>query len=227
MERQRVLFVVAHRSIEKRLRPSLEQRYDVTVVGLRREALAYLEHEPPDLVLVDVSSVRFDVARFFEALESLPVPLNTFLLLGKGMRLDQMPKANGYLRHPFTTRHLMRRLGRVLPDNPRDTVSWHHLCLDKENHFLIWNGHQTPLTPKQASLALVFLTSPETIVSREQLMKQVWGTDYMGDTRTLDVHIHWLRGALKDVEAPFVIETQRGIGYRLLAQLATEDDLDA
>jgi DNA-binding response OmpR family regulator len=226
LDRQRVLFVVAHRSVEKRLCPSLEQRYDVAVVGLRREALAYLEHEPPDLVLVDVGSIRFDVARFFEAFDDLPVPLNTFLLLGKGMRLDQMPKANGYLRHPFTTRHLMHRLSRVLPDSPRDTVAWRHLCLDKENHFLIWDGQQTPLTPKQADLALVFMSSPETVISREQLMKQVWGTDYMGDTRTLDVHIHWLRGALEEVEAPFVIETKRGVGYRLMGPPVASDEAD-
>jgi DNA-binding response OmpR family regulator len=224
LDRQRVLFVVAYRSVEKRLRPSLEQRYDVTVVGLRREALEYLEGEPPDLILVDVDSIRFDVARFFEAIEDLPVPLTTFLLLGKGMRLDQMPKANGYLRHPFSTRQLMRRLSRVLPESPRDTVAWRRLCLDKENHFLIWDGQQTPLTPKQASLALVFLSDPEMIVSREQLMKQVWGTDYMGDTRTLDVHIHWLRGALEEVAAPFAIETKRGVGYRLVA--LSSDDAD-
>jgi DNA-binding response OmpR family regulator len=198
----------------------LEQRYDVTVTRLRREALSHLEAAPPNLILVDVSSIRFDVMRFFDAFDDLPVSLTTFLLLGKGMRLDQMPKANGYLRHPFSPRHLMRRLSRVLPESPRDTVVWRQLCLDKENHFLIWDGQQVPLTPKQAALALVFLTSPETIVSREQLMKQVWGTDYMGDTRTLDVHIHWLRGALEDVTAPFIIETKRGVGYQLLKQPA-------
>ncbi|MGC9521351.1 MAG: winged helix-turn-helix transcriptional regulator [Anaerolineae bacterium] len=216
MDRQHVLFVVAHRSVERRLRPSLEQRYEVTVAAIRREALQSIEEEPPDIILVDVPSIRFDVSRFFDSLSDLHVPVITFLLLGKGMRLDQLPRANGYLRHPITTRQLMRRLSRVVPTGPREMVEWHGLYLDTENRLMIWRGQQVPLTPKQASLARVFLTSPETVVSREHLMKEVWGTDYMGDTRTLDVHIHWLRKALAQTEAPFEIETERGVGYRLV-----------
>ncbi len=216
MDRQHILFVVAHRSVERRLRPSLEQRYDVTVAEIRREALQNVEEEPPDIILIDVPSIRFDVSRFFDSLNDFPVPIITFLLLGKGMRRDQMPRANGYLRHPFSDRQLMRRLSRVVPTGPRETVQWKNLYLDTENRMMIWRGQQVPLTPKQAALAQVFLTSPETVISREHLMKEVWGTDYMGDTRTLDVHIHWLRKALTQTEAPFEIETERGVGYRLV-----------
>lgn len=215
MDRQHILFVVAHRSVERRFVPSLEERYEVAVAQLRRDALRIIEAEPPDLVLVDVPSIRFDVERFFQAFEDPPVRITTFLLLGKGMRLDQMPRANGYLRYPFSARQLMRRLSRIVPTGPRETTEWRGLCLDTENRFLIWRGQQVPLTPKQAALALVLLSSPEEVVTREQLMREVWGTDYMGDTRTLDVHIHWLRKALSQLEAPFKIETQRGVGYRL------------
>jgi DNA-binding response OmpR family regulator len=214
-----VLFVVARRSVERRLLPSLEQRYTVRVTQLRREALQVIEEDPPDLVLVDVPSIRFDVARFFESFPNPVVSIATFLLLGKGMRLDQMPRANGYLRHPFTTAQLMRRLTRAVPTGSREMVMWHDLFLDTENRFLIWAGQQVPMTPKQALLAQIFISSPETIISREHLMKKVWGTAYMGDTRTLDVHIHWLRKAVYDLEAPFLIETERGIGYRLVCDL--------
>jgi DNA-binding response OmpR family regulator len=96
-------------------------------------------------------------------------------------------------------------------------VAWRDLCLDTENRLLIWHDQRVPLTPKQASLAAVFLESPKVVVTREILMREVWGTDYMGDTRTLDVHIHWLRRALEQAEAPFVIETERGVGYSLVA----------
>lgn len=215
MDRQHILFVVAHRSVERRFAPSLEERYAVTIAQLRRDALSLIEAEPPDLVLVDVPSIRFDVERFFQAFEDLPVQMTTFLLLGKGMRLDQMPRANGYLRCPFTARQLMRRLSRIVPTGPRETTEWQGLCLDTENRFLIWRGRQLPLTPKQAALALVLLSASEEVVTREKLMKEVWGTDYMGDTRTLDVHIHWLRKTLSQLEAPFEIETKRGVGYRL------------
>ena len=214
-----MLFVIGRRSVEQRLLPSLEQRYTVRVTQLRREALQVIEEEPPDIVLVDVPSIRFDVARFLESFPDPVLPVATFLLLGKGMRLDQMPRANGYLRHPFTTRQLMRRLGRAVPAESREMVVWHSLCLDTENRFLIWGGQQVPMTPKQVTLAQVFLSSPDTVISRQQLMKEVWGTAYMGDTRTLDVHIHWLRKAMLDLEAPFLIETERGTGYRLVNHL--------
>jgi DNA-binding response OmpR family regulator len=218
VNRQSVLFVAAHRTLVRRLCPSLEQHYNVQVARLRRDALQVIESEPPDLVIVDVSSIRFDVTRFFQAFEDLPVKVQTFLLLGKGIRLDQMPRTNGYLRHPFSARQLIHRLQRVVPAGPRTTIAWEELHLDVENRLLIWRGQQIPLTPKQSSLARVFLESPDTVISREHLMHEVWGTDYMGDTRTLDVHIHWLRKALSQVQAPFELQTERGVGYRFISE---------
>ncbi len=215
MDRQSVLFVVAHRTLERRLRPSLEQYYHVEVARLRREVLTLIDETSPDLIVMDVPSVRFNIHRFFETLAALDVQVRSFLLLGKGMRLDQMPRANGYLRHPFTARQLVYRLGRVIPAGPREMIGWQGLSVDIENHLIIWRDQQIPLTPKQSALASVFLRSPCTTVSREHLMHEVWGTDYMGDTRTLDVHIHWLRKALAQVRAPFELRTERGHGYRL------------
>jgi DNA-binding response OmpR family regulator len=219
VDRQQLLFVVGRRSVELRLLPSLEQRYTVRVTQLRREAVQIIEEEPPALLLIDVPSIRFDVARFFESFPAALANVATFLLLGKGMRLDQMPRANGYLRHPFTTRQLLRRLSRAMPAGSREMMMWHDLWLDTENRFLIWEGQQVPMTPKQVALVQVFLSTPDTVISREHLMKQVWGTNFMGDTRTLDVHIHWLRKAVIHLEAPFFIETERGIGYRLVNRL--------
>ncbi len=215
MERQLVLFVVALRSVERQLCPTLEERFQVLVTSVRREALQFVEHKHPDVVLIDVPSIRFDIDHFFESFAGTSVA--TFLLLGKGMRLDQMPRANGYLRYPFSGQQLVRRLARVILARPQEIVEWHGLCVDIENLFLIWRGQQVPITRKQVDLALAFLESPNQVITREQLMKEVWGTDYMGDTRTLDVHIHWLRKALLQVDAPFALETQRGVGFRLIS----------
>ena len=215
MGRQRILFIVALRSVERRIRPSLEPRYEVTIVSLRREALQQIEENPPDLALIDVPSIRFDLDRFYDSLNELPVRVATLLLLGKGMRLDQMPRANGYLRHPFTSQQLMRRLSRAISPGLSETFEWQGLGLDTANRFLIWGVHQIPLTPQQTALALAFLESPDRVISRGELMRQVWGTDYVGDTRTLDVHIHWLRKALAQARAPFELITERGVGYRL------------
>lgn len=218
MTRQGVVFVVARKSVERQLRPGLEQRYEVCIAHTRREALQCVRREAPRVVLVDAASVRFDVGRFFTTLHELLEQVYTFLLLGKGMRLDQMPRANGYLRHPVTSAQLLRRLSRLVPTAPQQIVSWQGLALDIENHFLIWGGRDLPLTPKQVELAHYLMAHPETTVSRAELMKHVWGTDYLGDTRTLHVHIHWLRKALAELKAPFAILTERRVGYRLVAR---------
>ncbi len=215
MTRQGVVFVVARKSVERQLRPALEQRYEVCIAHTRREALQCVRRDAPRVVLVDAASVRFDVGRFFTALHELLEQVYTFLLLGKGMRLDQMPRTNGYLRHPVTPTQLLRRLSRLVPTAPQQIVSWQGLALDIENRFLIWEERDLPLTPKQVELAHYLIAHPETTVSRAELMKEVWGTDYLGDTRTLHVHIHWLRKALAELEAPFAILTERRRGYRL------------
>lgn len=213
VHRQQVLFVVALRSVEQQLRPALEERYQVVVAAVRREALQTIEEGTPDLVLVDAPSIRFDIHRFFESFAGRPVA--TFILLGKDADADEMPRANGHLHYPISGHQLLRHLARIIPSGPRETVAWRGLRLDLENRYLIWEDQQVPITRTQADLALVFLESPDQMITREQLMKDVWGTDYMGDTRTLDVHIHWLRKALRQTEAPFVLQTQRRVGFRL------------
>ena len=83
----------------------------------------------------------------------------------------------------------------------------------------MWDVRQVALTPKQVALMQAFLRAPLKLISRVQLMQDVWGTDYMGDTRTLDVHIHGVRKLLKRLQVPFVLETERGQGYRLICSL--------
>lgn len=194
----------------------LERHYDVIVARLRREALSCLKDSPVDLVLVDVPSIRFSLSRFYnDALADDPEH-RLFLLLNKGMRLDQLPHMHGYLRHTFTIPQLLRRLTRVLPATRGKIVAWCGLRLDIDGHLLLWNTQQVSLTPKQAALIRAFLHTPEAVISRAQLMQDVWGTDFLGDTRTLDVHIHWIRKSLKQLQAPFALETVRGKGYRLM-----------
>jgi len=213
---RRILFLVQQRGLERTIVPALGEEYAVSVVSLRREAMQCLAEAAVDLLLIDLPSVRFDVHRFVASVAESAQPPVLFFLLGKGMRLDQWPQAHGHLRHPFSVRQLISRLERVLPAPFGETVEWNRLCLDVDRCMLIWGTNQVPLTPKQAALARAFISAPSRLLSRAHLMQEVWGTDFLGDTRTLDVHLHWLRRSLLQLQAPFVIQTQRGDGYRIV-----------
>jgi two-component system response regulator RegX3 len=214
-----ILFLTRYRSLEQRLLPGLNAHYTVSVAQTRREAIAALNTQQIDLVLADVSALRFDLVRFWDDARARNPDMRFFLLLEKGTRLDQVPRSHGYLRHTFSLSQLLRRLARVLPTHQGEVVAWRGLRLDIQGHFLLWDVRQVALTPKQVVLVQAFLRAPVKLISRAQLMQDVWGTNYMGDTRTLDVHIHGMRKLLKRLQAPFVLETERGKGYRLVCSL--------
>ena len=215
MKQQAILLLVRNRTLETELLTGLRQHYAVDLMQSRRAAMAALTDQVVDLILIDVPSIRFDLARFCEDVLKHWPDKSFFFLLSKGMRLDQMPRAQGYVRHPFTLAQLLRRLARTLPVTQGKIVAWRDLRLDVDQYFLMWDTRQIPMTPKQTALLEAFLRAPGTILTRAQLMQDVWGTDFIGDTRTLDVHIHWLRKSLAQLQAPFVILTERGKGYRL------------
>ena len=218
VKEQAILFLVRNRTLENELVTGLRQHYAVHLTESRRAAIAVMTEHVIDLVLIDTPSIRFDLARFCgDVLQQWPdMPL--FFILSKGTRLDQLPHTRGYVRHPFTLAQLLYRLTRTLPVTRGRTVSWCDLRLDVDQCFLMWDARQSPLTPKQTTLFEAFFRSPETLLTRAQLMQDVWGTAYIGDTRTLDVHIHWLRKSLVQLQAPFALVTERGKGYRLVKQ---------
>lgn len=212
-----ILLIVRNRSLETTLLPALRQQYQVSVAHGRREALSLCAAQKTHLVLMDVASIRFDLERFCADLKQQQPGILLFFILGRGMRLDQLPRANGHLRSTFSLRQLLGRLARLLPEHGGEAISWRGLQLDIKAHSLRWNSEEVLLTPRQGALTRAFLEAPEQILSRAVLMQKVWGTDYLGDTRTLDVHIHWLRSALATLAAPFQVRTYRGVGYALEA----------
>ena len=217
MKHYRILFIVRCNSLERALLPILRQKYEVLLAHGRKEALAALAPQAPDLVLIDIPSIRFNLDRFCGDLKAQSPGVLLFLLLGKGMRLDKLPKTHDFLRHSFSARQLLNRLARVLPQRDGETVEWRGLRLNHGARSLAWDTEEFFLTPKQVALLEAFLLAPEKTLSRAYLMQKVWGTAYLGDTRTLDVHVHWLRKALRSLDAPFRLVTQRGKGYRLVS----------
>ncbi|HEY89911.1 MAG TPA: winged-helix domain-containing protein [Thermoflexia bacterium] len=194
----------------------MRRQYEVTLVQGRREALAALKAQAHDLVLIDVPSIRFALARFCDDLRADFPGSTLFLLLSPDKQLTNIPPAQDQLTHPITSRQLLSRLSRLLPEQVGEVIAWQGLQLDPVAYALGWQAAEVFLTPKQATLAESFIRAPGELLSRARLMAEVWGTDYLGDTRTLNVHISWLRKALKSLDSPFKVETVRGQGYRLV-----------
>jgi DNA-binding response OmpR family regulator len=218
----RILFIERYRTVEHAVLPALQRHYEISLVRGRRAAMKELASQLHDMVLIDVPSIRFSLERFCDDLrERLPGML-LFFLIGEERSADELPRAHDYLRHPFTERQLLNRLSRLLPEHVGEVIDWRGLQLDPVAHSLAFAMEETFLTPKQSDLARSFLESPDELLTRARLMDEVWGTDFLGDTRTLDVHIHWLRQALKTLDAPFFIETVRGKGYKLMMEEGEE-----
>ncbi|MFP4393941.1 MAG: winged-helix domain-containing protein [Anaerolineales bacterium] len=210
-----ILFLERHRTTARALLPSLKQQYEVILADTRKEAMRHFQEAAPDLILIDVPAIRFSVERFCQDIRAQDADILLFMLLDPMTRIEEMPSANGYLRHEVSVRQLLRRLARLFPGHLGKTIEWEGLRLDPSEYLLIWKSQQVALTPKQLKLMAAFLRSPEQTLSRARLMQEVWGTDYLEDTRTLSVHIHWIRKALRQLDVPLEIETRRGVGYRL------------
>jgi len=191
----------------------------VAVVNSGSEAITWVEHQSPDLIVFDASTMRSSGVRTCRRLrKALPiVPLIYCRIAGLGE--DRSAEADIYLAKPFTARKLLNRIWTLLPadDLDEEIVRLGPLTLfcAKRSVDVAGRGEQR-LTPKMAGLLEVFLRQPNQIVSRNTLMEVVWNTNYFGDTRTLDVHIRWLREIVEeDPASPELLKTVRGVGYIL------------
>jgi DNA-binding response OmpR family regulator len=124
--------------------------------------------------------------------------------------------ANVVLTLPFTSRKLLNRIVPLLPSEERNILRAGPIRLDAEHKRLYCQGREAKLTPRMVDLMKIFLTHPGEVLEREALFSKVWNTEYTEDTRTLDVHISWLRQALEEnPRKPEFLKTIRAVGYRL------------
>ena len=186
-----------------------------------------LRAERPELVVLDVMLPGIDGIellsrmRASDALRDIPVIMAT----AKGTEYDKIHGldlgADYYLAKPFGVMELVSCVKAVLrrcrrDDAERAGLSAGGVSLDADAHTVTAGGQRITLTYKEFELLRLFMVHPGTAFTREQLMERVWGTDYCGETRTVDMHIRTLRQKLGEYGE--MIETVRGVGYRLEAQ---------
>ena len=199
--------------------------FQTVVVDNGLDALPTFEREGADLVLLDVMLPGMpgtEVCRKLREVSSVPI----IMLTAKDSELDKVfgleLGADDYVTKPYSARELIARIRAVLrrrsaePDMPMDAVlTGGPVRMDIDRHVVTVNGEEVPMPLKEFELLEILLRNVGRVMTRVQLIERVWGADYVGDTKTLDVHIKRLRSKIEpDSSAPRYVVTVRGLGYK-------------
>ena len=230
-----ILVVDDEASIRELLTFNLKKNgYEVTAAADGREALA--KAAGMDLVLLDIMLPEVDGLEVCRRLKADPqtsgIPI--IMLTAKAEEIDRVLGlelgADDYVVKPFSMRELLARVKAVLRRSAKDsqsekgregTLKIGGLRLDFSSYQAWLHDEPIALTPKEYELLKLLVTNPGRAFTRDELLERIWGYEYYGDTRTVDVHIRHLRAKLKDDEnISKAIETVRGIGYRFARRTA-------
>ena len=206
--------------------------FTVESVGDGRAALEAARRLKPDLIILDIMLPEldgFEVARILRKEMSTPI----LMLTARDDEIDRVVGlevgADDYLTKPFSMRELMARvkaqlrrarllreeLAAVPSEKPHETLQFENLTVNLTRQEVILNAAPLPLKPQEYQLLLFFAEHKGQMLSREFILERVWGWDFIGDSRTVDVHVRWLRQKIEvDPSTPTRIVTVRGGGYR-------------
>ncbi len=227
---KRVLLVDDESSITSALTVLFERGgYEVMVAHTGNQALAKLA-ERPDLIVLDIMLPDVDGYEVCRRVRLRDTYIPILMLTAKDTSLDKVTGlelgADAYLTKPFAPGELMaqvRALFRLIerkqtkPDEERPLICG-SLQLWPNQHRCQRDGREVELTPKEFALLHLFMRRPGYVFGRETLLREVWGYEYLGDSRTVDVHIQRLRAKIEeDTSHPQLLHTVRGFGYRLVA----------
>ncbi|TGE40064.1 response regulator transcription factor [Desulfosporosinus fructosivorans] len=225
----KILVVDDEEPILELLRFNLEKEgYLVSVAKDGQEALQHVENDQPDLLVLDLMLPGMDGLEVCRKLRSNPkfqqIPI--IMLTAKGEEFDKVLGlelgADDYMTKPFSPRELLARIKARLrrpnsqeEDTDAKVIIRGELRVDVTGFRVHVRGEETELTPKEFELLRVLVAHPGKVYSRDELLERIWGYEYDGDTRTVDVHVRHLRLKVeRDPSNPEYIETLRGIGYR-------------
>ncbi|CAB4561436.1 MAG: response regulator [Actinobacteria bacterium] len=224
----KILLVEDEKSLSEPLSYLLRREgYEVQVVDNGLAAVSAVEATPPDLMLLDLMLPGLpgtEVCREVRQRSSLPI----IMLTAKDSEVDIVVGlelgADDYVTKPYSSRELLARIRAVLrrraedPHASQSILEYHGIVLDSDRHQLVVRGTPVSLPLKEFELLELLMLNAGRVLTRGQIIDRVWGSDYFGDTKTLDVHIKRLRSKIEDNPSePTIILTVRGLGYRFEA----------
>ncbi len=227
---KRILIVDDEVHILELIRFNLEKEYQVSTAGSGEEALEILSKEPMDLMILDLMLPGIDgiqvcnKVRNQQGLMQLPIIMLTAKSEDADRILGLEVGADDYLPKPFNVRELQARIKAVLrrssydQQEAKNQYQLRDLNLDIENREVRKNGEVLPLTAKEFDLLKLLMEHHGKVLSRNFLLDKIWGYEYFGESRTVDVHIRHLRMKIGETEENPYILTKRGIGYKMLRE---------
>jgi len=190
--------------------------FQVETVSTGSGALTRLAEIDPDLAVINAASLRSSGKRICCDLRQRLADLPILLITQPGQETPEDACANMVLTLPFTPRKLLNRIISLLPGEGVLLLHIGPVRLDLEKKRVRCQGREVRLNPRLTRLLQILMQHAGEVIERERLFRETWNTGYTGDTRTLDVHISWLRRAIEDnPRQPKLLKTIRGVGYRL------------
>ena len=219
---KKILSVEDEANIRELLRLYLEREgYTVLEAENGVEGIKKWKSDKPDMLLLDVMMPVMDgwaVCREIRAESDVPI----IMLTAKGETADRVSGlemgAEDYIVKPLEMPEVIARVRavfrRMAPDDALEKLSFDNLVIDKQAYDLVIKGKRVDAPPKEIELLYFLASSPNRVFTRAQLLDDVWGFDYFGDTRTVDVHVKRLREKLEGVSDKWELKTVWGVGYK-------------
>ena len=227
MTNAKILIADDDRNICELLKIYLEKEgCNVVLAGDGEEALSKFETEEPDIILLDVMMPRLDgwqVCRELRKKSDCPI----IMITAKGETFDKVLGlelgADDYVVKPFEPKEIvarvkavLRRTGKANAENDKKEVSFDKLTVNMTKYELKVDGKVVDTPPKELELLFHLASNPNRVYTRDQLLDEVWGFEYYGDSRTVDVHVKRLREKLEGVSEKWSLKTVWGVGYKFV-----------
>lgn len=231
MTNAKILIADDDRNICELLRIYLEKEgFAVVLAGNGEEAISKFDEEEPDILLLDVMMPKLDgwqVCRELRKKSECPI----IMITAKGETFDKVLGlelgADDYVVKPFEPKEIvarvkavLRRTGKASAENDKKEVNYDKLTVNMTKYELKVDGKVVDTPPKELELLFHLASNPNRVYTRDQLLDEVWGFEYYGDSRTVDVHIKRLREKLEGVSEKWTLKTVWGVGYKF----ETKDD---